>query len=65
MGEVLGLLRQGLENAKRTREIKEIYGELVAIDAAFAGLKAGELCLILINQVEESLRYITNRVTAG
>ena len=64
-GEVLGLLRQGLENAKRTREIKEIYGELVAIDAAFAGLKAGELCLILINQVEESLRYITNRVTAG
>ncbi|SEK78754.1 cyanophycin synthetase [Nitrosovibrio tenuis] len=64
-GEVLDLLRQGLENAKRTREVKEIYGELVAIDAAFAGLKAGELCLILINQVEESLRYITNRVTAG
>jgi cyanophycin synthetase len=64
-GEVLDLLRQGLENAKRTREVKEIYGELVAIDAAFAGLKAGELCLILINQVEESLRYITNRVMAG
>jgi cyanophycin synthetase len=62
---VLDLLRQGLENAKRTREVKEIYGELVAIDAAFAGLKAGELCLILINQVEESLRYITNRVMAG
>lgn len=64
-GEVLDLLRQGLQNAKRTREVKEIYGELVAIDAAFSGLKAGELCLILINQVEESLRYITKRVIAG
>ena len=64
-GEVLGLLRKGLENAKRTREIKEIRGEFVAIDAAFANLKAGELCLILIDQVEAALRHITRRVVAG
>lgn len=64
-GEVLGLLRKGLENAKRTREIKEIRGEFVAIDAAFANLKAGELCLILIDQVEAALRHITKRVVAG
>jgi cyanophycin synthetase len=61
-GEVLGLLRKGLENAKRTREIKEIYGELLAIDTAFSGLQAGELCLILIDQVEEALGYIRQRV---
>ncbi|MGH8685918.1 MAG: cyanophycin synthetase [Nitrosospira sp.] len=64
-GEVLGLLRQGLENAKRTRDVKEIHGEFVAIDAAFANLKAGELCLILVDQVEEALGYITKRVIAG
>ncbi len=64
-GEVLGLLRQGLENAKRTRVVKEIRGEFVAIDAAFANLKAGELCLILIDQVEEALRHISRRVVAG
>ena len=64
-GEVLGLLRQGLENAKRTRDVKEIRGEFVAIDAAFASLKAGELCLILVDQVEEALGYITKRVVAG
>ena len=63
-GEVLHLLRQGLENAKRTREIKEINGELVAIDTAFSGLKAGELCLILIDQVEEALGYIRQRVAS-
>lgn len=64
-GEVLGLLRQGLENAKRTRDVKEIRGEFVAIDAAFASLKAGELCLILIDQVEAALGYIRERVIAG
>jgi len=64
-GEVLGLLRQGLENAKRTRDVKEIRGEFVAIDAAFASLKAGELCLILVDQVEAALGYITKRVVAG
>lgn len=64
-GEVLGLLRQGLENAKRTRDVKEIRGEFVAIDTAFASLKAGELCLILIDQVEAALGYIRERVIAG
>lgn len=64
-GEVLSLLRQGLKNAKRTRDVKEIRGEFVAIDTAFANLKAGELCLILIDQVEEALGYITQRVVAG
>ena len=64
-GEVLSLLRQGLENAKRARDVKEIRGEFVAIDEAFANLKAGELCLILVDQVEEALGYITNRVIAG
>ena len=64
-GEVLGLLRQGLEKAKRTREVKEIRGEFVAIDAAFASLKAGELCLILVDQVEAALRHISRRVVAG
>ena len=64
-GEVLGLLRQGLEKAKRARDVKEIRGEFVAIDAAFANLKAGELCLILIDQVEAALGYIRQRVIAG
>ena len=64
-GEVLNLLRQGLENAKRTRDVKEIYGEFGAIDAAVDNLKAGELCLILIDQVDEALGYIRERVVAG
>jgi cyanophycin synthetase len=64
-GEVLKLLRQGLEKAKRARDVKEIHGEFMAIDAAVNNLKAGELCLILVDQVEEAIGHITKRVTTG
>jgi cyanophycin synthetase len=61
-GEVLALLRKGLENAPRTREIEEIRGEFLAIDTALAKLKPGDLCLILIDQVEEALAHIAHRI---
>ena len=61
-GEVLALLRQGLDGAQRTRQIDEIHGEFAAIDRAMDQLQAGDLCLILIDQVEEALAHITERV---
>ncbi|KAF1047482.1 MAG: Cyanophycin synthetase [Herbaspirillum frisingense] len=61
-GEVIALLRQGLEKATRTSDVKEIYGEFLAIDTALASLKNGDLCLILIDQVEEALAHIAMRV---
>jgi len=63
-GEVIALLRQGLANASRTREVKEVHGEFRAIDTALAGLKEGDLCLILIDQVEEALAHIDMRIAA-
>ncbi|WP_292935880.1 cyanophycin synthetase [Noviherbaspirillum sp.] len=60
-GEVIRLLRQGLANARRTTSVKEIKGEFAAIDAALADLSEGDLCLILIDQVEEALAYIGER----
>ncbi|MBX9609967.1 MAG: cyanophycin synthetase [Gammaproteobacteria bacterium] len=57
-GEVLALLREGLTNASRTREVEEIRGEFVAIDRALALLEPGDLCLVLIDQVEEALAYL-------
>ncbi len=57
-GEVVGLLRQGLANASRTRRIDEIRGEFVAIDTALARLRPGDLCLILIDQVQEALAHL-------
>ena len=62
-GEVLALLRQGLTNAKRTKHIDEINGEFLATDTALARLQKGDLCLILIDQVDEALAHIAKRVS--
>ena len=64
-GEVLALLRQGLADARRTRDIEEIRGEFLAIDTALERLNAGDLCLILVDQVEEALDHIAKRIAEG
>jgi cyanophycin synthetase len=64
-GEVLALLWQGLENAGRAATIQEIRGEFAAIDTALAGLKSGDLCLILIDQIDEALAHIAKRIAEG
>ncbi|HCZ17419.1 MAG TPA: cyanophycin synthetase, partial [Candidatus Accumulibacter sp.] len=64
-GEVLALLQQGLLNATRTTEVQEIHGEFLAIDTALATLQAGDLCLILIDQIEEALEHIAKRLAEG
>jgi cyanophycin synthetase len=62
-GEVLALLRSGLANASRTKKVDEIRGEFVAIDAALSRLEKGDLCLILIDQVDEALAYIAQQIS--
>jgi cyanophycin synthetase len=61
-GEVLALLQQGLANATRSKHVEEIHGEFLAIDTALARLGAGDLCLILVDQVEEALDHIARRI---
>ena len=60
-GEVMALLREGLQGATRTRHVEEIYGEFTAIDAALARLQPGDLCLVLVDQVEEALAHLAQR----
>jgi len=64
-GEVIALLRQGLANARRTTQCSEIRGEFLAIDTALDKLQAGELCLVLVDQVEQAMAHIAKRVAQG
>ncbi|HZX32910.1 MAG TPA: cyanophycin synthetase [Rhodocyclaceae bacterium] len=64
-GEVIALLREGLADASRTQAVDEVRGEFLAIDTALGRLKAGDLCLILIDQVEEALAHIAQRIAEG
>ena len=61
-GEVIQLLREGLNGATRTTHVEDIQGEFNAIDTALARLGPGDLCLILIDQVEAALAYIQGKV---
>jgi cyanophycin synthetase len=61
-GEVLSLLRAGLINAKCAKITDEINGEFLAIDTALARLMPGDLCLILIDQVDEALAHIEKTI---
>lgn len=62
-GEVLTLLKRGLIDAKRVTEIHEIRGETQAIDLVLSGLAPGDLCLLLIDQVDEALAHIQQRIS--
>ena len=64
-GEVLALLEEGLRNASRTRAVEKITGEFLAIDTALSHLQPGDLCLILIDQVEEALAHIARRIAGS
>ena len=64
-GEVVGLLRKGLDGAPRTSHIEEIFGEFKAIDTALARVNEGDLCLILVDQVEDALAHIAKRIAEG
>ncbi|PIG00588.1 cyanophycin synthetase [Comamonas sp. 26] len=61
-GEVLALLKQGLEGALRTTYTTEIHGEFIAIDHALSRLQAGDLSLVLVDQVEEALEHLRKHV---
>jgi cyanophycin synthetase len=61
-GEVLALLREGLRDATRARHIEEIRGEFIAIDRALERLEPGDLCLVLVDQVQEALDHLAKRV---
>jgi cyanophycin synthetase len=61
-GEVIALLREGLRGARRTSGIQEIRGEFKAIDAALGSLDEGDLCLILVDQVDEAVAHIAEKV---
>jgi cyanophycin synthetase len=64
-GEVIALLREGLAGASRVREVLEIQGEFKAIDTALERLQPGDLCLVLVDQVEAALAHLQASVRAS
>jgi cyanophycin synthetase len=62
-GEVIGLLREGLAHATKVCQVDEVYGEFNAIDVALGRVQAGDVCLILIDQVDAALAYLQQKTS--
>jgi len=60
-GEVIRLLREGLRAAGRARHVEAIDGEFAAIDRGLERLAPGDLCLVLIDQVQAALAHLRSR----
>jgi len=60
-GEVIRLLREGLRGTTRARHVEAIDGEFAAIDRGLERLAPGDLCLVLIDQVQEALAHLQSR----
>jgi len=46
----------------KSQQRSEIYGEFLAIDTAMDRLQAGELCLVLVDQVPQAMAHIAAKV---
>jgi cyanophycin synthetase len=57
-GELNALMRRGLAAGKRVSEIQEVRNERDAIRAALADLRAGEVAVLGLEAIEESLGFI-------
>src|SRR5690606_8137715 len=60
-GEVVALLREGLAGRARG-EVIEVHGEFRAIDIALSRIGPGDICLVLVDQVDAALAHIRARI---
>jgi cyanophycin synthetase len=57
-GEIIGLLRAGLANARRTKEMQAFTEWTSAADAALRLIKPGELLLVQADVVDQAVGYL-------
>jgi cyanophycin synthetase len=64
-GAIIQLFRQGLAGRSRVEDIQEVSGALAAVEAALAAAWPGELLLIQVDLVDDTLEMMRARVAAG
>ena len=61
-GEIMALIRRGLERAAFVPEIVEIQGALKAVEMALQSAQPGELLVIQADEVDETVEFVKNYV---
>ena len=60
-----GPAARGPARRQAHQHVEEIVGEFIAIDRALSRLQPGDLCLVLVDQVEEALAHLAKRIAEG
>jgi cyanophycin synthetase len=63
-GELNALLRRGIASGKRVVETIDTPGELAAIEAALTDLHSGDLLVLGVESIEETLALVQARLGA-
>jgi cyanophycin synthetase len=64
-GEIAALMRSGLAGRRRTREVEEVKGAVHAVEVALRSACPGELLLVQVDRVEETVELVKRYLTAG
>jgi cyanophycin synthetase len=64
-GEIPRLLRQGLTGRRRVREIEEVKGAVKAAEFAMESVRPGELLLVQVDLVDETLDLLRRYLRSG
>lgn len=64
-GEINALFRKGLVGCRRVKQIEEVLGALAALEHALATARPGELLLIQIDLIDESMDLMHRYLDAG
>lgn len=63
-GEVIRLMREGLQRGTRLRQVDETRGEMIAIEMVLRKMQPGDLVLIQADQVEEAIRFVERHLAS-
>jgi cyanophycin synthetase len=63
-GEVIRLMREGLQKGTRLRHVDETRGEMIAIEIVLRKMQPGDLVLIQADQVEEAIRFVERHLAS-
>jgi cyanophycin synthetase len=64
-GEIIALFRQGLNGRRRVKKIEEVQGAFKAVEVGLASARSGELLLIQVDRVEETIELVRRYVAAA
>jgi cyanophycin synthetase len=64
-GEIIGLIRQGVDAGGRAREVVAVQGAIKAIEMALRQARPGDLVVLQADEIDETVEFVRRLFAAG